>query len=176
MRIQFAFDHAEADDLIEEMIDAHPDPQRLCVVSSDRRIQKNARRRKAKYVDSREWLDELFAARVQSKRLHKATANQGDPSDSDIELKVQQAPLAEDDVSMWMRAMGFDIPSKPSEVSSSRHFSGNKTHLTSLQRSEEVAVHCYRAGADFTSRRQTFRRKRSSKEEGWSEKNEGETP
>lgn len=49
----------EADELLEEMIAGHKTPQRLRVVSSDHRVQKAARRRHAKFLDSDKFLDEL---------------------------------------------------------------------------------------------------------------------
>ena len=49
----------EADELLEEMISEHGSPQRLRVVSSDHRVQKAARRRHARFLDSDKFLDEL---------------------------------------------------------------------------------------------------------------------
>ena len=43
--ICFAVEHAEADDLLEEMIAAHTAPRNLMVVSSDHRVQAAAKRR-----------------------------------------------------------------------------------------------------------------------------------
>jgi uncharacterized protein len=55
MVIQFARRQASADELIEDLIDAHPAPKSLTVVSSDHRVQRAARRRGATYVDSDRW-------------------------------------------------------------------------------------------------------------------------
>ena len=60
IRLRFAHGYPEADDLVEEMIDLHRNPSGLCVVSSDGRLQKAARRRHAKWIESRRWLDELL--------------------------------------------------------------------------------------------------------------------
>jgi predicted RNA-binding protein with PIN domain len=51
--------HAEADDLIEELIAKHPQPRRLTVVSGDQRIRIAARRRRAKDIDSETWWSNL---------------------------------------------------------------------------------------------------------------------
>ncbi len=59
MTIHYAAHHDEADDLIEELIRASSAPRQLTVVSSDHRIQRAARRRKANAVDSDVWLDDL---------------------------------------------------------------------------------------------------------------------
>lgn len=59
MRVFFARNHAEADDLIEELIRADHSPKQLTVVSSDHRLHKAARRRKAVPIDSEAWFDKL---------------------------------------------------------------------------------------------------------------------
>ena len=61
--VRFAAQYEEADDLIEELIDADSAPRRLVVVSSDHRLQRAARRRRAKAVDSDVWYAELLRAR-----------------------------------------------------------------------------------------------------------------
>ena len=60
LRVFFATDHPEADDLIEELIRQHPHPKTLTVVSSDHRLHKAALRRKATPVDSDIWFDQLI--------------------------------------------------------------------------------------------------------------------
>ena len=59
IRVLFAHNHAEADDLIEELIQSNNVPQKLTVVSSDHRIHRAARRRRATVVDSDQWYWEL---------------------------------------------------------------------------------------------------------------------
>ena len=58
MEILFASGRA-ADDLIEEIIAAHSAPKQILLVSSDHRLQKAARRRRANSVDSEEFVAEL---------------------------------------------------------------------------------------------------------------------
>jgi predicted RNA-binding protein with PIN domain len=62
MHVHFAPRKGSADDVLEEMIEAEADPRNLTVVSSDHRIQRAARRRRAKYVDSLEWLANIRQA------------------------------------------------------------------------------------------------------------------
>ena len=71
MAVLFAPRDEEADDLIEELIRAASAPRRLVVVSSDR-IQRAARRRKAKAVDSDLWYAEL----VRSRRERRETSSE----------------------------------------------------------------------------------------------------
>ena len=59
LAVRFAIHHSEADDLLEQLIAAHHAPRRLTVVSSDHRVQRAARRRRARTVDSDVWLREL---------------------------------------------------------------------------------------------------------------------
>lgn len=57
--VRYAVGHAEADDLIEELIAHHSAPKRLSVVSSDHRIQRAAKRRGAAHYDADLWYDHL---------------------------------------------------------------------------------------------------------------------
>ena len=59
MLIQFASRGCEADELLEELIRDHSTPRQLVVVSSDHRIHRAARRRRATPVDSDQWVAEL---------------------------------------------------------------------------------------------------------------------
>ena len=59
LHVIYAVHHDDADSLIEELIRRHPTPKKLTVVSSDHRLHKAARRRKATAVDSEAWFDSL---------------------------------------------------------------------------------------------------------------------
>lgn len=56
--VRFAVRHSSADALIEELVYRESAPRSLVVVSSDRRIQQVAKRRRARAVDSETWYDE----------------------------------------------------------------------------------------------------------------------
>jgi hypothetical protein len=58
--VLFAVDYDDADALLEELIARHSAPRKLTVVSSDRRLQRAARRRKARVMDSQAWYEELL--------------------------------------------------------------------------------------------------------------------
>ena len=60
LEVRFARDHAEADDLLEELIERELSPEKLLVVSSDHRLHRAARRRKAMICDSDNWYDRLL--------------------------------------------------------------------------------------------------------------------
>jgi len=59
MLVRFATGYESADELLEELIVADSAPKRLTVVSSDHRVQRAARKRRAKAVDSDVWFAEL---------------------------------------------------------------------------------------------------------------------
>ena len=59
MRIRFAPRGCEADELLEELIRDHSAPRSLIVVSSDHRVHRAARRRRATAVDSDQWVADV---------------------------------------------------------------------------------------------------------------------
>ena len=63
IRVWFAREYPDADSLIEELVEADTAPGHLVVVSSDRRLQAAARKRRARAVGCDEWLAEARAAR-----------------------------------------------------------------------------------------------------------------
>jgi len=63
MQVLFSRRGQEADAMLEDLIEAEKSPRELLVVSSDHRVQRAARQRGAKYVDSEAWIRELEQAR-----------------------------------------------------------------------------------------------------------------
>jgi uncharacterized protein len=59
LAVRFARRGSTADELLEELIAAEPDPRNLLVVSSDHRIQRAARQCGANYLDSEQWYADL---------------------------------------------------------------------------------------------------------------------
>ena len=66
MLVRYARDYPDADSLIEELIQEHSSPRKLEVVSSDHRIQRAARRRRARPIDSDIWYSRIWEQRSQS--------------------------------------------------------------------------------------------------------------
>jgi len=102
--VRFAVGYPEADDLIEELIAAHPAPKTLAVVSSDQRIQTAASRRGCKPFESQSWLDNLLEGKVQLAIVRRGRAGQG--SGEPREDKPSTV-LGDDDVEDWMREFGY---------------------------------------------------------------------
>lgn len=89
MTVFFARRHANADEMIEKLLDECRAPRSLTVVSSDHRIQRAARQHGAAYVDSEKWFAELQVAR-----------RERDSSADDTSAKPDgQSP---EDVSFWL--------------------------------------------------------------------------
>ena len=63
LAVRFSRRPGTADELLEELIAAEPDPRNLLVVSSDHRVQRAARQRGASFTDSEPWYAELAKAR-----------------------------------------------------------------------------------------------------------------
>jgi uncharacterized protein len=66
IRIRFAPRKQTADDLIADLIGQEADPRHLTVVSSDHAVQRSARQRGAKFVDSEIWFRELRQREIAS--------------------------------------------------------------------------------------------------------------
>jgi uncharacterized protein len=92
--VRFAAKYPSADEMLEELIRADSTPRRLVVVSSDHRIQRAARRRRAKAVDSDVWYRELL--RLRQSQRENATLATAKPA----------APLLTEDVEYWLRQFG----------------------------------------------------------------------
>jgi uncharacterized protein len=92
LTVRFAARHESADELIEELIQLESAPRRLIVVSSDHRLHRAARRRKATAIDSDVW----YAQTVQKRRER----NRGSPAQT---ATKPAAPLAESEVEFWLR-------------------------------------------------------------------------
>lgn len=91
MTIHFARRQSDADELIEELLEACLTPRALTVVSSDHRVQRAARRRGAGFVDSDQW----YAERRAHQRQHNVPADE-----SASKLEASEAP---EDVAYWVK-------------------------------------------------------------------------
>ncbi|MCA9198296.1 MAG: NYN domain-containing protein [Planctomycetales bacterium] len=79
IELRFARTYNSADDLIEQLIQADPCPERLVVVSSDHRIHRFAARRKAACFDSDVWFDHLVERRPPAASEKKEVADTTKP-------------------------------------------------------------------------------------------------
>ena len=95
--VLYAHENEEADDLIELIIAQHSAPKQLIVVSSDHRLHKAARRRKATPLDSDAFLDEC------ARRVYCRRASRPDP---DHKPDCDTSPAA---VTEWLSVFDVDV-------------------------------------------------------------------
>lgn len=101
MTVRYASEYPDADALLEELISAHHVPRSLTVVSSDHRVQRAARRRRAPFVDSDAWFAE--AARRRSQRQGAAPP----PA-------RREASLSAGEIAYWLAEFGAADAEPPS--------------------------------------------------------------
>jgi predicted RNA-binding protein with PIN domain len=93
--VRFADPGADADQLIESLVQSDSAPRRLLVVSSDHRLHRAARRRRARAVDSDKWYAKILKRRIARARGTRPSAK---PSD----------PPTEGEVHYWLRQFGLE--------------------------------------------------------------------
>ncbi|MCC6493837.1 MAG: NYN domain-containing protein [Pirellulales bacterium] len=91
MTIRYAAEFATADELIEVLIAEDNSPRSLLVVSSDHRVQRAARRRRAQFVDSDVWFADAVRRRERLRRPAAAPR-----------LAKPVGPLSTDEISYWV--------------------------------------------------------------------------
>jgi predicted RNA-binding protein with PIN domain len=102
MTVRFATDYPDADTLIEELIQDANAPRSLLVVSSDHRIQRAARKRRARFVDSDVWYSDLCQRRAQSGQSQQNPGPEkpvGDLSTAEIDRWVKEFSSPEEESS-----------------------------------------------------------------------------
>lgn len=99
LQVRFAVGPEGADAVIEELIRADSAPRQLIVVSSDHRLQRAARRRKATAIDSDRWYGDLLRERAR-RRSPAASADDKPPA-------IEYSPEA------LLREFGYDLGERP---------------------------------------------------------------
>ena len=94
LTVRFARGYENADALIEELICAETAPRQLTVVSSDHRLHRAARRRRARAVDSDGWYAEILRRRLDRRQSPPAL-----PAKPHV-------PLSEAEVAAWLERFG----------------------------------------------------------------------
>jgi predicted RNA-binding protein with PIN domain len=117
MTVHFASNYEDADEQIEKLIATSNVPRSLLVVSSDHRIQRAARRRRAQFVDSDVWFAELER---RTNRASRANAAQSPGGASD------------DEVNYWI-AEFEKLPGTTTEPTSESHASNDGRAETDLR-------------------------------------------
>jgi hypothetical protein len=94
--VRYASRHEDADDLIEKLIQLCSAPRLLTVVSSDHRLQRAARRRRARAVDSSAWYLDIMRQRRDS----PAQGARPFPPET-------SGSLSEEEVEYWLAQFGL---------------------------------------------------------------------
>ena len=116
MHVEFAPPGKEADDVIEELIARNSTPKRLLVVSSDHRLHKAARRRKAKVRDSEEFLDACEAAARRDRPTEPAPAERPESKLTPDEIAAWETEFGDVDVAQLraeIKRSGEQSPTAP---------------------------------------------------------------
>lgn len=90
MSIRFARGYDDADELLEELIEADHSPRNLTVVSSDHRVQRAAQRRRANFQDSDLWFADMVRRR--QRQRHTSSDRRAPSRDS----------VSSEDVAYWL--------------------------------------------------------------------------
>ena len=113
MTVTYSVGFEEADDLLEQIIRQHPQPRSLTVVSSDQRVQRTAKARKAQVVSSDDWLMQLLDD-TERKPATPATTGSAitDTSAADQRDQLETVdqpdpPLSADEVYQWLNEFGL---------------------------------------------------------------------
>ncbi len=95
LKVEFAAPGHDADTVIEDLIRDHNSPRQVRIVSSDHRIQKAAKRRRCRFVDSEVWLNELH------KRRERRNSRSKGPLTAEEAVKFG-GKLSADELSRWV--------------------------------------------------------------------------
>jgi hypothetical protein len=96
LRVHFAPNPGDADALIEQLILDDHSPRQLIVVSSDHRLQRAARRRRAHAIDSDRWYAEVVQRRM------------GRQQRADDDAPKPAGPLSDHEVARWLSQFGME--------------------------------------------------------------------
>ncbi len=113
MRVLYPEPGHEADELIEQLITQDPQPRRLRIVSSDRRLHRAARERMAIAINSERFLDELDERRAAPAEGAATTVSRPTVPLPKETRKASGAdsPIPTGDVDYWMKEFGeIEVP------------------------------------------------------------------
>lgn len=99
--VLFSRDHPEADDMLEELIRKHSAPKSLLVISSDLRIRRTAKARRAESMDA-----DSFLAELQSERLDPAPKRSGRGLPPNPSPAKEVGGLTQAQVDYWLKEFG----------------------------------------------------------------------
>lgn len=119
IKVRFSIGYENADALIEELIEQHPAPKGLTVISSDHRIQRCAKAHRCQFQDCDVWLDSLPRKREESRSSFTSAYKPAE--------MLSAEGLSNYEVQLWLKEFGIVIkadevegPELPQALDSSR--------------------------------------------------------
>jgi predicted RNA-binding protein with PIN domain len=121
MTVRYASEYADADALIEELIEASRAPKSLTVVSSDHRVQRAARHRGAPYIDSELWFADALRRRRSNQAKDGGASSPASRSSSllpgEVEYWVKEFAATEEDDSAELGRKKKPRPTSDCDIS-----------------------------------------------------------
>ena len=100
LQVHYATGHRDADELIIEFIQRHSAPKTLLIVSSDHQIQVAAKRRRARFVDSEVWYDQILEQKKSDSTVMASAVEL--KAASTLEAKASETGLSIEESEKWM--------------------------------------------------------------------------
>ncbi len=96
--LYFSIAYNSADEALQEILQYHPSPKQLVLISSDHAVQRKATARGARCIESEDWEDaiDLFCDSESSSNVEK-----------DVELEIKTQAIRADEREDWLRRFGF---------------------------------------------------------------------
>lgn len=145
--VHFAAEFEEADDLLEELIRTEPSPRKLLVVSSDHRVQRAAKRRRAATIDSDVWYDEAKRRRRDSVGVTSRDAKPDEPTTGEV--------------NRLLKAFGFPASSPPAPETTASESPSEASHESPAERRQPESP----TSAESTTEAASSSHEASSKQE-----------
>jgi predicted RNA-binding protein with PIN domain len=109
IRVRFAIDQDQADDLIESTILESSAPRQLTVVSDDRRIRNAARKRKCHSIGCLDFLDELTRHRRRGRSPRETQPEKKAANKQDLDFWLQEFGHLDNEMDMKELYQPFDF-------------------------------------------------------------------
>lgn len=100
LQVHYATGHRDADELIIEFIQRHSAPKTLLIVSSDHQIQVAAKRRRARFLDSDVWYDQILEQKKSDSTVMASAIEL--KAASTLEAKASETGLSVEESEKWM--------------------------------------------------------------------------
>lgn len=96
--LYFSIAYNSADEALQEILQYHPSPKQLVLISSDHAVQRKATARGARCIESEDWEDAIELFRDGESSINVET---------DVELEIKTQAIQADEREEWLRRFGF---------------------------------------------------------------------